>query len=208
MSDFRNIKSTFTKNKSLSFSDRGIMLHFLFKASHKDFKLESGTQLKRSQFVTSIRDLESELSLSYQSVRTLLKRLEKLNEIKVISSKAGTIIEVLKYNDYIHTPGDKNLAIEVVESKQDVKQPIEKIEEKPIEKTEKELLLERFNKAFREAFENESGSYINKKKFYNACIKPDGSKYTFETHPWFKKYNTFKEIKMRWHIANAKFPNY
>jgi hypothetical protein len=208
MSDFRNIKSTFTNNKTLSFTDKGIMLHFLFKASHKDFKLRSGTQLKRTQFVTSIRDLESELSLSYQSTRTLLKRLEKLNEIKVISSKEGTIIEVLKYNDYIYTPENKNLAIEVVESKQDIKQPIEKIEEKPIEKTEKELLLERFRVAFIKGLEDEEGSNKGKIKFYNACIKPDGKQYTFETHPWFKEYNTFKELKMRWHLAGEKFSNH
>ena len=76
-----------------------LFLHCLLKANYKD-KNYRGSSIKRGSFVTGRDVLAKELGLSVQQVRTSLTKLKSTNEITIKSSSQGTVIEVIKYNDY------------------------------------------------------------------------------------------------------------
>lgn len=76
-----------------------LFLHCLLKANYKD-KNYRGSSIKRGSFVTGRDVLAKELGLSVQQVRTSLTKLKSTNEITINSSSQGTVIEVIKYNDY------------------------------------------------------------------------------------------------------------
>ena len=76
-----------------------LFLHCLLKANYKD-KSYRGNTIKRGSFVTGRDVLANELGLSVQQVRTSLTKLKSTNEITIKSSSQGTVIEVVKYNDY------------------------------------------------------------------------------------------------------------
>ena len=76
-----------------------LFLHCLLKANYKD-KNYRGKTIKRGSFLTGRDVLKNELGLSVQQIRTSLTKLKSTNEITIKSSSQGTIIEVVKYNDY------------------------------------------------------------------------------------------------------------
>jgi len=76
-----------------------LFLHCLLKANYKD-KNYRGKTIKRGSFLTGRDVLANELGLSIQQIRTSLTKLKSTNEITIKSSSQGTIIEVVKYNDY------------------------------------------------------------------------------------------------------------
>lgn len=76
-----------------------LFLHCLLKANYKD-KNYRGSSIKRGSFVTGRDVLAKELGLSVQQVRTSLTKLKSTNEITINSSSQGTVIEVVKYNNY------------------------------------------------------------------------------------------------------------
>ena len=76
-----------------------LFLHCLLKANYKD-KNYRGKTIKRGSFVTGRDVLANELGLSVQQVRTSLTKLKSTNEITIKPSSQGTVIEVVKYNDY------------------------------------------------------------------------------------------------------------
>lgn len=76
-----------------------LFLHCLLKANYKD-KNYRGKTIKRGSFLTGRDVLANELGLSIQQIRTSLTKLKSTNEITIESSSQGTIIEVVKYNDY------------------------------------------------------------------------------------------------------------
>ena len=76
-----------------------LFLDCLLKAYYKD-KNYRGKTIKRCSFLTGRDVLKNELGLSVQQIRTSLTKLKSTNEITIESSSQGTIIEVVKYNDY------------------------------------------------------------------------------------------------------------
>ena len=76
-----------------------LFLHCLLKANYKD-KNYRGKTISRGSFITGRDILANELGLSVQQVRTSLTKLKSTNEITIKSSAQGTVIEVVKYNDY------------------------------------------------------------------------------------------------------------
>ena len=76
-----------------------LFLHCLLKANYKD-KNYRGKTIKRGSFLTGRNELANKLGLSVQQIRTSLTKLKSTNEITIKSSSQGTIIEVVKYNDY------------------------------------------------------------------------------------------------------------
>ena len=76
-----------------------LFLLCLVKANYKD-KNYRGKTIKRGSFLTGRDVLKNELGLSVQQIRTSLTKLKSTNEITIESSSQGTIIEVVKYNDY------------------------------------------------------------------------------------------------------------
>ena len=76
-----------------------LFLHCLLKANHKDNKYR-GQIVKAGSFLTSRELLSNETGLSIQKIRTSLERLELTNEITSKKSKKGTVLQIVKYNNY------------------------------------------------------------------------------------------------------------
>ena len=76
-----------------------LFLHLLLKANHKD-KTYRGTLIKRGTLITGRELLSEETGLSIQKVRTSLNKLKSTNEITIKTSRKGTVIQIVKYNDY------------------------------------------------------------------------------------------------------------
>jgi hypothetical protein len=76
-----------------------LFIHCLLRANFKDAKWQ-GVELKRGQFITSIKSLSVETGLSERQVRTALDKLILTNELTSNSNNKYRIITLLKYNDY------------------------------------------------------------------------------------------------------------
>jgi hypothetical protein len=76
-----------------------LFFHILIKANHTD-KNYRGTVVKRGTFLTGLDVLSKETGLSMQQTRTCLSRLKSTNEITIKTSSKGSVIQVVKYNDY------------------------------------------------------------------------------------------------------------
>jgi len=76
-----------------------LFLYMLIKANHKDAKWQ-GNDVKRGQFISSLGNISNATGISIQSIRTILKKLEKTNEIEVKSTSQFTIVTICKYECY------------------------------------------------------------------------------------------------------------
>ena len=76
-----------------------LFLYMLIKANHKDNKWQ-GNDVKRGQFISSLGNISSATGITIQQIRTILKKLEKTNEIKVKSTSQFTIVTICKYECY------------------------------------------------------------------------------------------------------------
>jgi len=76
-----------------------LFLHLLLKANHKDKKYR-GQIIKRGSLLTGRELLSKETGLSVMQVRTSLTKLKSTNEITINSTKKGTEIQVVKYDEY------------------------------------------------------------------------------------------------------------
>lgn len=78
---------------------KDIFLHLILRANHIEGSFR-GQIIKRGQLITSQERLAEELGLSRQQVRTGLKKLEKTEEITILSANKGTLITVNNYDLY------------------------------------------------------------------------------------------------------------
>lgn len=76
-----------------------LFLYCLLKANHQDKKYR-GETIKRGTFITSLEVLSNDTKISVRSVRTSLKRLESTGEVTSQRTPKGTVIQIVKYNDY------------------------------------------------------------------------------------------------------------
>jgi DNA-binding transcriptional MerR regulator len=76
-----------------------LFMYMLLKANHKDGKWQ-GIQVKRGQFISSLGNISNATGISIQTIRTILKKLEKTNEIEVKSTSQFTIVTISKYDCY------------------------------------------------------------------------------------------------------------
>ena len=76
-----------------------LFLYMVLKANHKDNKWQ-GNDVKRGQFISSLGNISSATGITIQQIRTILKKLEKTNEIKVKSTSQFTIVTICKYECY------------------------------------------------------------------------------------------------------------
>jgi len=87
-----------------------LFLYMLLKANHKDNKWQ-GNDVKRGQFISSLGNISSATGITIQQIRTILKKLEKTNEIKVKSTSQFTIVTICKYECYQDENEDTNKRI-------------------------------------------------------------------------------------------------
>jgi len=87
-----------------------LFLYMLLKANHKDNKWQ-GNDVKRGQFISSLGNISSATGITIQQIRTILKKLEKTNEIVVKSTSQFTIVTICKYECYQDENEDANKRI-------------------------------------------------------------------------------------------------
>lgn len=76
-----------------------VMMALVFKANYESNTYQ-GTLVDRGSLIIG-RDLfASELGISVQQLRTILRNLESTGEITTKSSRKGTIVTVVRYEDY------------------------------------------------------------------------------------------------------------
>ena len=76
-----------------------LFMYMLLKANHKDGKWQ-GMEVKRGQFISSLGNISNATGISIQTIRTILKKLEKTNEIELKSTSQFTIVTISKYDCY------------------------------------------------------------------------------------------------------------
>jgi DNA-binding transcriptional MerR regulator len=76
-----------------------LFIYLVLKANHKDGQWQ-GIDIKKGQFVTSFGKISSDTGISLQTIRTLLKKFEKTNEINIQTTNKFTIVTLCKYECY------------------------------------------------------------------------------------------------------------
>ena len=76
-----------------------LFLFMLIKANHKSGKWQ-GIDIERGQFISSLANISNATGISIQTIRTILKKLEKTNEIELKSTSQYTIVTICKYECY------------------------------------------------------------------------------------------------------------
>jgi len=116
-----------------------LFLYMVIKANHKDNKWQ-GNDVKRGQFISSLGNISSATGITIQQIRTILKKLEKTNEIVVKSTSQFTIVTICKYECYQDENEDANKPITNNQQTTNKQSTTNKNEKK--EKNEKEVILD------------------------------------------------------------------
>ena len=116
-----------------------LFLYMVLKANHKDNKWQ-GNDVKRGQFISSLGNISSATGITIQQIRTILKKLEKTNEIKVKSTSQFTIVTICKYECYQDEEETTNKPITNNQQTTNKQSTTNKNDKK--EKNEKEVILD------------------------------------------------------------------
>ena len=116
-----------------------LFLYMVLKANHKDNKWQ-GNDVKRGQFISSLGNISSATGITIQQIRTILKKLEKTNEIKVKSTSQFTIVTICKYECYQDEEETTNKPTTNHQQTTNKQSTTNKNEKK--EKNEKEVILD------------------------------------------------------------------
>lgn len=76
-----------------------LFLHFLLLANHEENKWQ-GKVIKKGQFITGRKQLEKEIGVSEQTIRTCIKRLKSTNEITTKPTNKFTLITIINWGQY------------------------------------------------------------------------------------------------------------
>lgn len=76
-----------------------LFIYCILKANHKDISWQ-GIEIKRGEFVTSLKTITEETGLTTQKIRTSTNRLKSTSEITIKSTNKYTIITVCNYDVY------------------------------------------------------------------------------------------------------------
>ena len=76
-----------------------LFIYLVLKANHKDGQWQ-GIDIKKGQFVTSFGKISTDTGISLQTIRTLIKKFEKSNEINIQTTNKYSVITICKYECY------------------------------------------------------------------------------------------------------------
>lgn len=76
-----------------------LFIHLLLKANHKP-KKHKGILIETGQIMTGLSSLSEQTGITIQKTRTALKNLKSTREITIKTSSKGTVIQIVKYEDY------------------------------------------------------------------------------------------------------------
>ena len=116
-----------------------LFMYMLLKANHKDAKWQ-GNDVKRGQFISSLGNISNATGISVQSIRTILKKLEKTNEIELKSTNQYTIVTICKYESYQDEKETINKPI--TSNQQTINKRLTTNKNEKKEKNEKEVILD------------------------------------------------------------------
>jgi DNA-binding transcriptional MerR regulator len=140
-----------------------LFLYMLIKANHKDAKWQ-GNDVKRGQFISSLGNISNATGISIQQIRTILKKLEKTNEIEVKSTSQFTIVTICKYECYQDENETTNKPL--TNNQQTTNKPSTTNKNDKKEKNEKEVILDSwidYRKSIRKALSQATINTILKK---------------------------------------------
>jgi DNA-binding transcriptional MerR regulator len=140
-----------------------LFLYMLIKANHKDAKWQ-GNDVKRGQFISSLGNISNATGISIQQIRTILKKLEKTNEIEVKSTSQFTIVTICKYECYQDENETTNKPLTNNQQTTNKRSTTNKNDNK--EKNEKEVILDSwidYRKSIRKALSQATINTILKK---------------------------------------------
>ena len=118
-----------------------LFIYLLLKANHKDSQWQ-GIDIKRGQFISSLGKISTDTGISLQSIRTLLNKLEKTNEIELKSTNKFTIVTICKYECYQDENEETNKQLTNKQQTTNKQLTTNKNDKK--EKNNKELILDRW----------------------------------------------------------------
>tara|TARA_R110000868_G_scaffold161129_3_gene391081 strand:+ start:283 stop:936 length:654 start_codon:yes stop_codon:yes gene_type:complete len=84
-----------------------LFMYLTLKANHKDGQWR-GIDIKKGQFVTSFGKISADTGISLQTIRTLLKKFEKTNEINIQTTNKYSVITICKYECYQQEADETN----------------------------------------------------------------------------------------------------
>jgi hypothetical protein len=76
-----------------------LFIHLLLNANREQGEWR-GVKIERGQILTGLNSLHKETNISYQTLRTCLKRLERTNEINIQSTNKYSIITICNFESY------------------------------------------------------------------------------------------------------------
>lgn len=76
-----------------------LFIYLLLNANHEDGEWR-GVKIQRGQILTGLKTLNERTKISFQTLRTCLKRLEKTNEINIQVTNKYSIITICNYESY------------------------------------------------------------------------------------------------------------
>jgi len=118
-----------------------LFIYLLLKANHKDASWQ-GMDIKRGQFISSLGKISAETGISIQTIRTLLNKFEKTNEIIVKSTNKNSLITICKYDCYQDETEETNKPL--TNKQQTTNKQLTTNKNNKKEKNEKELLLDKW----------------------------------------------------------------
>ena len=118
-----------------------LFIYLLLKANHKDSQWQ-GIDIKRGQFISSLGKISTDTGISLQSIRTLLNKLEKTNEIELKSTNKFTIVTICKYECYQDETEETNKQLTNKQQTTNKQLTTNKNDKK--EKNNKEVILDRW----------------------------------------------------------------
>ena len=118
-----------------------LFIYLLLKANHKDSQWQ-GVDIKRGQFISSLGKISTDTGISLQSIRTLLNKLEKTNEIELKSTNKFTIVTICKYECYQDETEETNKQLTNKQQTTNKQLTTNKNDKK--EKNNKEVILDRW----------------------------------------------------------------
>lgn len=118
-----------------------LFIYLLLKANHKDSQWQ-GVDIKRGQFISSLGKISTDTGISLQSIRTLLNKLEKTNEIELKSTNKFTIVTICKYECYQDENEETNKQLTNKQQTTNKQLTTNKNDKK--EKNNKEVILDRW----------------------------------------------------------------
>ena len=116
-----------------------LFIYMLLKANHKEGKWQ-GIDIKRGQFISSLGNISNATGISLQTIRTILKKLEKTNEIELKSTSQYTLVTICKYECYQDEKDEPNKPL--TNNQQTTNKQLTTNKNDKKEKNEKELILD------------------------------------------------------------------